>query len=335
MINPAINLDALSATLERFQEEVCDPADELGGKASLVNDAAREVGESWSRSCLSTHANLYFRGFCPPATHQQFNTEWGLRMGPQAGWVERRVEEVEAQIEKLSGVQLKDYADSVKKLSNHADELHSLLLVELAGLPTLQGQSAVLLSNIESMKFDKAQQTQYIQAVLQTAPSVSRDLTALTSGLRVPTHAFYESLDYWRESVLRNAKTLIRDVHKLLKRINMDREDAKPRPQSATIPSSQVINVQGPNSRVSINSEDRSVNIINMNAKAFADLRAAADEISEPAERRQFLAEVDLLEEAHQKGNFLAGYQRFISQVADYMTIVGPFIPALTKMLGG
>jgi hypothetical protein len=41
------------------------------------------------------------------------------------------------------------------------------------------------------------------------------------------------------------------------------------------------------------------------------------------------------LEAAKGSGNFLEKYQGFISAVANHITIVAPFIPALTQMLAG
>jgi hypothetical protein len=66
----------------------------------------------------------------------------------------------------------------------------------------------------------------------------------------------------------------------------------------------------------------------------FADLRRALQVgIQEPEERELLLARVDEMEAATKTGSFLDKYNAFIQSAANHMTLIGPFIPALTEML--
>ena len=98
----------------------------------------------------------------------------------------------------------------------------------------------------------------------------------------------------------------------------------------------QTFNLHGPNSRINMNSTDNSVNAASVsNEKTFVQIREAAQSILNEAERSTIISRLDALESAKGTTGFLPAYQSFISSVADYMTIFGPFILALTQMLSG
>jgi hypothetical protein len=98
----------------------------------------------------------------------------------------------------------------------------------------------------------------------------------------------------------------------------------------------QHIHMHGPNARVNTNSTDNSVNVATVsNDQVFVKIRDAAGAIKNKSERAEILAKLGQLQEVRGSAGFLNAYQQFISSVADYMTIFGPFIPALTAMLSG
>jgi hypothetical protein len=71
------------------------------------------------------------------------------------------------------------------------------------------------------------------------------------------------------------------------------------------------------------------------NDRTFVQIREAAQSIADELERTNILSRLDELESARGPAGFVVAYQNFISTVANYMTIFGPFIPALTQMLPG
>jgi hypothetical protein len=96
-------------------------------------------------------------------------------------------------------------------------------------------------------------------------------------------------------------------------------------------------NVTGPNARVNINSHDHSTNTVAFEpAPVFADLRKAVVEaVGENGERAKLLAGIEAMENGHRTHAFVDQYKDFITLAANHMTIVAPFLPALSALLSG
>jgi hypothetical protein len=97
-----------------------------------------------------------------------------------------------------------------------------------------------------------------------------------------------------------------------------------------------IYNLTGPNARININSEDRSLNVVDITPEnLFSELRKTLrDAVREDARRQEILYVVDSLEKAKGTPGFVDRYRKFIALAADHMTLLSPFIPALTQMLG-
>jgi hypothetical protein len=96
-----------------------------------------------------------------------------------------------------------------------------------------------------------------------------------------------------------------------------------------------IYNVQGANSRVNIQSHDQSVNISSITeVELFSGIRQAITEgVPDNSERVMILEKLSALEKSSHSGGFVSHYQAFINAVASHMTIILPFIPALTQLL--
>jgi hypothetical protein len=96
-----------------------------------------------------------------------------------------------------------------------------------------------------------------------------------------------------------------------------------------------VYNVTGPNARININSVDLSANVVDISAEnLFTELRKAIREgVAETSRRAAVLKAVDGLETSKEKPSFGQRYREFIAAAADHMTLLAPFIPALTQLL--
>lgn len=94
------------------------------------------------------------------------------------------------------------------------------------------------------------------------------------------------------------------------------------------------INVTNENGNVNINSTDNSINISvsNDTTKIFNELRDALKGVDDYDELVQT---VNKLEESVGKPDFLEQYSKFIQSVANHMTIVAPFLPAITSLVAG
>ncbi len=95
-----------------------------------------------------------------------------------------------------------------------------------------------------------------------------------------------------------------------------------------------ALSVSGPNARINIHSTDNSTNIVN-STSIFSEVRSALESAGLPPEK---LLEVDTrlaeMSAAKDKSSFVKAYQGFITSVADHITVVAPFLPAITEVLG-
>jgi hypothetical protein len=94
-------------------------------------------------------------------------------------------------------------------------------------------------------------------------------------------------------------------------------------------------NLNGDSPRVNINSTDYSINITNAKA-IFRQLGEAIQSgISEEQLRAALLTKTQEMESAvKERPRFLKLYSDFIALAANHMTVVSPFIPALTHFIG-
>lgn len=93
--------------------------------------------------------------------------------------------------------------------------------------------------------------------------------------------------------------------------------------------------IHGHNNRWVTNSQDRSVNVVTQSSEQiFTTLREQL-ESSVPAgdEQKDILERLKALEQAQSSPSFKQRYTEFISAAANHMTLIAPFIPALTEML--
>jgi len=101
-------------------------------------------------------------------------------------------------------------------------------------------------------------------------------------------------------------------------------------------PSQIVYNLIGPNARVNIQSVDSSANLVGVEpTELFDRIHEAIGQSVQDGELLKKLQEnVTELEKAQGTTGFIARYQEFMVLAANHMTILAPFIPALSQMLG-
>jgi hypothetical protein len=103
----------------------------------------------------------------------------------------------------------------------------------------------------------------------------------------------------------------------------------KPQP-----PIQNIYHLIGNNSRVNVHSTDQSVNIVNVtNQELFVEMRKAISDGVAREERGRILEKLDALEKAQNTPTFGQRYAHFVAVAADYMTLLGPFMPALAELL--
>jgi len=95
-----------------------------------------------------------------------------------------------------------------------------------------------------------------------------------------------------------------------------------------------IYNITGPNTRFNIASQDNSTNVINVNTpELFREIRKAFSETISGRELDIISGKIEELEKAQGTKTFLGKYQEFIAIAANHMTLIAPFLPALTQML--
>ena len=67
----------------------------------------------------------------------------------------------------------------------------------------------------------------------------------------------------------------------------------------------------------------------------FEGLRKAINKVEDKGDRANLIAGVEAMEKAHKTPDFVTRYSNFIALAAKHMTIISPFIPALTALLTG
>jgi len=117
-------------------------------------------------------------------------------------------------------------------------------------------------------------------------------------------------------------------------KVQIDRKRLQPRKPDPS-PSITVYHVEGDNSRVNVNSNDTSVNVVIKPSKEiFANLRQEIEsKVAAGDDQRLVLEKLAVLEEAQGSKSFAQRYTEFIAVAANHMELLAPFIPALTELL--
>jgi len=97
----------------------------------------------------------------------------------------------------------------------------------------------------------------------------------------------------------------------------------------------KIIYNLGDNSRININSNDSSVNIINMESKhLFAEIKSKVEsEVKNDSERQELIRKIQELEEAQNTPKFSKKYAEFMALAANHTTVLAPYYAALAQLL--
>jgi hypothetical protein len=97
-----------------------------------------------------------------------------------------------------------------------------------------------------------------------------------------------------------------------------------------------IINIyqaSGPNSRINISSTDNSQNYYRDPDLMFNELKLVLDGIIEGEIKEKSLQLLEELNKSKRTPSYLQNYQDFIALMANHMTVIAPFIPALTQLI--
>jgi hypothetical protein len=89
----------------------------------------------------------------------------------------------------------------------------------------------------------------------------------------------------------------------------------------------------GANPRINQGSSDHSTNAASENS-VFGNIeQAVRAEVDDPVVKAKLCAANDAMRTAKDSSSFLAAYNRFVGAAADHMTVIGPYLPALTALI--
>jgi hypothetical protein len=140
--------------------------------------------------------------------------------------------------------------------------------------------------------------------------------------------------DYWRVT---DTEDIVKDGTFIKFEARVEKINLSGQPTRPSVRGGNTFNLHGAQSRVNIQSQDSSVNISHqVTENLFADMRQVIQtHIQNEDERTQILNKLGELEVAKGTGGFTQKYQEFIATAANHVSLLVPFIPALTQMLGG
>lgn len=95
------------------------------------------------------------------------------------------------------------------------------------------------------------------------------------------------------------------------------------------------VTLSGPNARINVNSIDASTNVVNgdIDPREFDELINKLKEAVPAGERERLVDQVQAMRQVLGSAEYNRAFQDFIQLAANWMTIVAPFIPALTRAL--
>jgi hypothetical protein len=115
-------------------------------------------------------------------------------------------------------------------------------------------------------------------------------------------------------------------------KVRKNSAEAEPPRQTAQV--THIYNLTGAQARVNIQSDDSSVNISSVtNEQLFAGIANEINQhVTNERQRSEMLTKLAALKQADHK-SIAERYREFISTAADHMTLLTPFLPALTALL--
>lgn len=155
------------------------------------------------------------------------------------------------------------------------------------------------------------------------------NIKAITDALESPPWAVRRMIEVFDDQLRLLAS--VRKTLDLLKKTNLYMIEKGEAPVEKE-PNITIGHISG---KVNINSTDNSTNINIDSSSIFGGLSNAISSASiEEKQKAQLLAKVEELRLAEGTGGFVQKYKDFMQSAANHMTVISPFIPALTSLIG-
>lgn len=123
----------------------------------------------------------------------------------------------------------------------------------------------------------------------------------------------------------------VRHTLKLLRQTNLYKIEKG----EAPVEREPSINIGQITGKVNINSTDNSINTTIVSSPVFLSLVEAVSKSSiETDQKVQILERINIMKQTEGSSIFLQSYKDFMQNAANHMSIISPFIPALTALIG-
>ena len=192
MNDPLLDASKVIETLDGLNSRAAEI--KLGESIRRLAQAAREIGQSWSRSWFGYQAQVYYRGFRQPGQNAYFDKTWGLNRNisplsrTSGDWVEYDGEEVIREISERAGNPDQDSfqrcnQEAIRRFSEEREDLLSIIDVE-----TSRGHSEYLVQMQENLAALSITTALEIRNNLMPREGTTEDLRAIQQGWVIPPH---------------------------------------------------------------------------------------------------------------------------------------------------
>jgi predicted nucleotide-binding protein len=195
-LTPHEELFALAESLKKAargseSEDVAKPISDL-------EEAAQQIGRSFSGSWQGYHSRVYYAGFSPPPPGAHFSQEWGLMdnfassLGSRGDWREYEPEVVNARIRELAG---EPNLENAHKAADAALDTFEFAKSEIISIlqNELDERDDGFLENLknEVAKLEPLSTSEVAEHLSPKGQFMTRDTVVVGQGTQVPPHMSY------------------------------------------------------------------------------------------------------------------------------------------------
>ena len=130
--------DDLFAVARKLSDR-CNRLEDTDFSKSLdkIEEAANQVGKSWSGSWLGYHSCVYYERFAEPPIGARFSQEWGLTSIGDTVWREYRFDDVIDKIKEIAGnPDITPQEKESKEVAEYFEEAQSMVVSRLYSVLT-------------------------------------------------------------------------------------------------------------------------------------------------------------------------------------------------------
>jgi len=193
------DLQDISKRCSECEAEFDDP--KINAVIEGLKAGTARVGNSWSQSWIGYQAYVYYRDFRTPIPGDHFSSEWGLyetfSIQPSRNWREYAYDEVYDAVLKLSGNPNLAILDKLAKSSEERFDRYQAEFIATVEVVLSDNDDKFLMQKKkEAEKLKTFSQDEMIKAHMPSGQLMSRDMLALSQGLKVPPHMAIECMLY-------------------------------------------------------------------------------------------------------------------------------------------